>query len=733
MTGGGNPGDPRELARRLKKLSAEKAALELVVEILRRVTPSGGGLINTVQRILSALMDIIGGANVVLWFSEDGRWFHHDIRGERGDCPFPDDPLVATAVEGKEFVEVEGPSFLVDVGAGDTLARGTTWVFPLTVGESVIGALKLEGVTIPPETSVRRRLEFACGYIALTLQAELLNLSRLKRAYDVARRSEIRYRTLFEDSPVSLWEEDFSDVKGIIDNLREQGVEDLDAYFAEHPDVLAKCARAVKILRVNRASVELYEAEDEIEFVKNPERIFLPESFEAFRGELIALSEGRTSYEVETVTQTMTGKKKHIHLRWALAPEYEQDWSRIIVSVVDHTERKQADEERERLEVQVRHTQKLESLGVLAGGIAHDFNNMLVSILGNADLALLKLPPAAPGREHIGAIEQAARRAADLCRQMLAYSGKGKFVIESLDISQVVREMGHMLEVSVSKKAPIRYQLADSLPAVDADPTQLRQIILNLIVNASEAIGDENGIISITTGVMDCDAAYLKNTYVGEDLPRGRYVFVEVSDTGCGMDDETREKLFDPFFSTKFAGRGLGMSAVLGIVRGHGGTIKIYSELGRGSTFKVLLPASARPADHAPEPEEAGSERWRVRGSVLLVDDDESVRQVGEAMLKHAGFTVFTASDGDEALQVFREHADEIRCVLLDLTMPRMDGEECFRELRRVRGDVCVVLSSGYNAQDVSQRFVGKGLAGFIQKPYRYENMAAVLREVLGE
>jgi len=397
----------------------------------------------------------------------------------------------------------------------------------------------------------------------------------------------------------------------------------------------------------------------------------------------------------------------------------------------DLSQRKEEERERRNLERQLQHVQKLESLGVLAGGIAHDFNNILMAILGNADLALTKLSPSAPGRRNIEEIETAAQRAAELCQQMLAYSGKGRFVIQRLHLSEIVEEMSHMLEISVSKSVVLKYHFASDLPAVEGDATQIRQVVLNLITNASEAIGSKSGVISVSTGAMVCDRAYLGSSYLDEKLPEGVYAYLEVADTGCGMDEETKKRLFDPFFTTKFTGRGLGMSAVLGIVRGHRGAIKIYSEVGKGTSVKVLFPAVDEPAEGRSEPEETGIGQWRGRGTVLVVDDEESVCAVARQMLEYYGFRVLTAGDGQEALRVFRLHGREIVCVVLDLTMPHMDGEVTFRELRRIDPEVRVLLSSGYNQQDVTQRFVGKGLAGFIQKPYKGSRLVQRIRAIL--
>ena len=399
-------------------------------------------------------------------------------------------------------------------------------------------------------------------------------------------------------------------------------------------------------------------------------------------------------------------------------------------------ESKQAEEEKLALERQVRHAQKLESLGVLAGGIAHDFNNILMAILGNADLALDELSPMSPARGSIREIEKAAKRAAELVKQMLAYSGKGRFVVEPIDVGGLIEEISHLLEVSISKKSVLKHNLAENLPTFDGDVTQIRQVIMNLITNASEAIGDKSGVIALSTGAMDCDRAYLDDinevvrASLDEPLPEGVYTYIEVADTGCGMDAQTIEKVFDPFFTTKFTGRGLGMFAVLGIVRGHRGALKIYSEVGKGTTFKILFPANELPDNGfaVRRKDQAEGKDWRGSGTVLIADDEETVCTVVKKMLELMGFSVLTVPDGREALKLFREHANEIVCVLLDLTMPHMDGEEAFRVMRRLHPGVTVILCSGYNEHDATQRFAGKGLAGFIQKPY---NMAALRKKLM--
>lgn len=398
-----------------------------------------------------------------------------------------------------------------------------------------------------------------------------------------------------------------------------------------------------------------------------------------------------------------------------------------ILSVArDLTERRRFEAERSHLEQQLLHAQKLESLGVLAGGIAHDFNNILMTILGNAELALMRINRESPGVENLHKIEEAAARAADLAKQMLAYSGKGKFVVEHINLNRLLEDMLHMLEVSISKKAVLRLNLNPSLPTVEADATQMRQIVMNLVINASEAIEDKSGVIAITTGCMDCDKNYLKDVWLDENITAGLYVFLEIADTGCGMSKNTMAKIFDPFFTTKFTGRGLGMAAVMGIVRSHKGAIKVYSELNKGTSFKILLPASGKPVELFNHDEGHSADEWKGNGTVLLVDDEETVRGIGREMLQELGFRVITANDGREAIEAFRA-APDIAFVILDLTMPHMDGEQCFRELRQLNPGVKVIMSSGFSEHEVNQKFAGKGLAGFIQKPYRI----SVLKEAI--
>jgi two-component system, cell cycle sensor histidine kinase and response regulator CckA len=461
--------------------------------------------------------------------------------------------------------------------------------------------------------------------------------------------------------------------------------------------------------------------------------LFEKEDVEGFlQGIKVCLAERRSNIvELRTAVRD-DGRHRYILLNFE--GEYDELGEPVHVAgaAQDISSFRKAEEENRKFESQVRQAQKLESLGILAGGIAHDFNNLLMGILGNADLALLDMSPESPARQSIHAIEAAAKRAADLARQMLAYSGKGKFVIKRLDLRKLIEEMRHLLKTSVSKRAILKFEFAPDVPPIEADAAQVRQVVLNLVLNASEAVGEKSGIIFVRTGTFDCDADYLQDTYLeSADLTEGTYSYIEISDTGHGMNKETLSKIFDPFFTTKFTGRGLGLAAVLGIVRGHRAAVKVYSEPQKGTTFKVLFPSNKGPVS-VPDAQSVLEEDDRLQDKrVLLVDDEETVRTVGKSMLHRLGCRAATAEDGRVALDIFKKDPAAFDCVILDLTMPKMDGEECFRELRRIRKDITVVLSSGYNEQDLIDRFAGKGLAGFIQKPYKTEDLRKKLLEAL--
>jgi signal transduction histidine kinase/CheY-like chemotaxis protein len=403
---------------------------------------------------------------------------------------------------------------------------------------------------------------------------------------------------------------------------------------------------------------------------------------------------------------------------------------RLLGRAHDITERRRRELERQQLEEQMQQAQKLEGLGVMAGGIAHDFNNLLTPILGNASMALRDLPDVTAIRARLEKIQRATQRAAALTGQMLAYAGQGSLVIEPVDLSRLVREMGELLASAASGRAVLQYDLPSGLPTIEADAAQLTQVVMNLITNALEAVAEGEGAIEVRTGTVEASELTPVQMILGGELIAGTYVFFEVRDSGSGMSAETREKIFDPFFTTKFTGRGLGLAAVLGIVHSHRGAIEIDTEIGRGTRFRVFFPSAA--CLLAPtSPELLDSVEWRGSGTILVVDDDDGVRELMEQTLLRAGFAVLTAADGRTGIEVFRKYADSIRIVLLDRTMPLVSGEEALDAMRRIRPDACIVLVSGYSQEMAAEYFSGRGLAGFLQKPFIPLTLIARVRELL--
>jgi PAS domain S-box-containing protein len=384
-------------------------------------------------------------------------------------------------------------------------------------------------------------------------------------------------------------------------------------------------------------------------------------------------------------------------------------------------------DDRRRAEERMRHAAKLESLGVLAGGIAHDFNNLLVAIMGNASLLEDEIPPGAPAREMLDSVIKASERAAMLTSQILAYSGQGRFVVEPLDLSEQVRQITALLQASLAKNVEVRLDLAAGLPLVEADASQIQQLIMNLVVNAAEAVGPGSGLVEVVTGDKVVDAAEMAQWVLADNVQPGRFVVLTVIDNGIGMDAQTQARIFDPFFTTKFTGRGLGLAAALGITRGHGGGIKLVSAPGEGTTFQIFLPAAAV-AGTSPSP--VPCQPFRGTGCILVVDDEDMVREAARHSLERAGYTPLVASSGAEAVELLSGHAAEVLLILLDMTMPGLSGEETLERLRSIRANIPIVISSGYS-ELVAQRRFGNRIDGFLQKPYTVTDFGRVVQTAL--
>jgi PAS domain S-box-containing protein len=539
------------------------------------------------------------------------------------------------------------------------------------------------------------RIQFQKQHMVLVT---IMDISERKRAEMALKESEQLFRSLIEGAP--------------------------DAVLVQTDN---------RLVYVNNSAVSLFGGETSGQFINGElmER-FHPDSQEALTEQLQALINLKKPFHtIDQVCLRLDGSIVLVEL--SAVPITFHGKKSALIFVRDITERKKAEEERLCLEQQIRKTKRLESLGVLAGGIAHDFNNILMIVMGHAEITLEKMSPVSDAGENVQEIINAAHRAADLCRQILAYAGKAPLAFEITDLSELLDEMTHLIKTSISPKITLDLHLERGL-LIHADPGQIRQVVMNLIINASEAIGDQNGMITVKTGCMECDEDCLTKIAIDNNAEPGMYVYLEINDTGCGIEADKKEHIFDPFYSTKFTGRGLGLAAVIGIVRAHRGVLDVHSEPGKGTTIRVLFPPIENNEDNiiAEKTSEITSDSKSSESrTILLVDDEKSLRDIGSSMLEVLGFKVQTASDGIEAVEFYRQRQKEIDLVLLDLTMPRMGGAQAFTKMHDLNPDIRVVLASGYSEEDVSSQFAGKGLAGVLQKPYTLAKLKEVLSEIL--
>jgi signal transduction histidine kinase/CheY-like chemotaxis protein len=406
---------------------------------------------------------------------------------------------------------------------------------------------------------------------------------------------------------------------------------------------------------------------------------------------------------------------------------------RLLGMVQDISERKRQALARLAFERKVQQSQKLQSLGLLAGGVAHDFNNLLTTILGNTEMLLMELPEDSRLRPAVEDMLTVGEEAATFAGQLLAYSGKGQFMIKTVSVNRLLEKMERLLRSVAAGRTEVVFEPSDSVPMIEGDIAQIQQVVVNLVGNAADAVPPQGGTVTVSTGARLFARNELERAQVGSDLVEDRYVWVKVKDNGKGISREHIGRIFDPFYSTKFTGRGLGLAAVQGIVLGHGGAIFVDSDAGKGACFTVLFPATTESEDQSisfNEPKEP-AERWEGGGTLLLADDEESVRKVAGRMLEVLGFEVLYARDGQEAVDVFRANRDQIRCVLLDLTMPVLDGHGSYKAIRKLAPDIPIIIASGYNAQHADAKFPDSDPIHFVQKPFRFDELGRAIRTCL--
>lgn len=478
-----------------------------------------------------------------------------------------------------------------------------------------------------------------------------------------------------------------------------------------------------RVIEWNPAATEIFGFGEEEALGRSAgELVLTPESTESFRTMFSLHNEGRVGRSVVLVNRKKNGEKVACEWYSTVLPDMLGS-GRVIATLVRDVS------ERERLETQLRQSQKLESLGVLAGGIAHDFNNLLVGILGNASLAMESLPYDSPLRPLLERVVNGGRRATDLTQRMLAYAGRATSDIQPTDLNDMVAELAVFASAAIPKNVSLRINTATALPLVETDSAQMQQVIMNLLINAAEAIGDRPGQVTVSTWSEVLDERRIAEEFASHGLAPSQYVVLEVGDSGCGMSEEVVARMFEPFFTTKFAGRGLGLSAILGIVRAHRGAITCTSQVGVGTVFRVYIPALAEA--QRSRAARAPSELLRPGTTILVIDDEEDVRDVVHAVLERRGINVLSAADGPAGVRMYREHSNTVDAVLLDLNMPGMSGEAVFRELKRIKADVRVVLSTGYSEQEAASQFRQSEIAGFIPKPYTASALLARLGAAL--
>lgn len=443
------------------------------------------------------------------------------------------------------------------------------------------------------------------------------------------------------------------------------------------------------------------------------------------------ISGKKDSYVDQYRLKLMDGSYKWIFSRGKIV-ERDQDGQpvRIAGSITDITEQKEAETRRLALEYQMLQAQKLESLGLLAGGIAHDFNNLLTGILGNADMLIFELSEHLPVQQKLLDIKKAAKRASELTRQMLAYTGKSTFSTEIIDLNGLIDEMSSFFDISISKKVKISYSLDYNIPCISGDPTQISQILMNLVLNGSEAI-ENNGEVKISTSLKECSPAEINSLVLNNIITPGTYLILEISDNGSGIPQDKIKQIFDPFYTTKFTGRGLGLAAVSGIIRSHNAGLHITSRINEGTTFRIYFqPTRQMPSDQFVEVKKP-VDLQKKNTTVLVADDESYIRSLSSRMLKTAGFDVLLAENGIDALNRFIENRNSIGCIILDLTMPAMDGHEALIALRKIDNRIPIIISSGYSEIDITSQFEGENISGFLQKPYQFDELLLIIDKAM--
>jgi signal transduction histidine kinase len=548
---------------------------------------------------------------------------------------------------------------------------------------------------------------------------------QLQQRLEELKRSELRYRALFENSPISLWEEDFSRLKSHFDQLKKDGVEDFSRYFLDHPEEITRCIRMVRIVDVNRSTLALYEAVSKKELLGSIHRILPQTAQSVLKTELVAMAQaGR--FEIECINRTLKGNDRHLLIKSSIPPGYENSWERVFISVYDLTERIEAEKEKKDLGRQLRQAQKMEAVGTLAGGIAHDFNNILSAVIGFTEMAMEDAPPDSALTHNMEQVLQAGLRAKHLVQQILAFSRQSEHEMKPVQLDRIIKEACALLRASLPTTIDIRTDIRTAA-FIMGDPTQMHQVLMNLGTNAGHAMRDRGGRLVVMLREATLEEVREKG------LPRmdaDAYLQLVVQDTGQGIPPTIMDRIFDPFFTTKehTEGTGMGLSVAHGIIKSHGGLIDVESQVGRGTTFHIYLPkimprAKAHHQSALPLP--SGSER------VLLVDDETMLVDMGRQVLTRLGYQVTACTNSVEALQHFQNDPAAFDLVITDMTMPHLTGKELATALLKIKPALPIILCTGFSETITEETAKRIGIKAFILKPIVMSDLAETMRKVL--
>ncbi len=575
------------------------------------------------------------------------------------------------------------------------------------------------------------------GMIALAIALFVLFYLR-KLRFEVSKRihkekalkeSEEDFRVLFENNPVSCWLEDFSSVKKYFDNLKEKGVSDIKEYFRDHPKAVTRCAQLITIKDLNQATLDLHNAKSKEELLNGLENTFTQESYEVFQKEMVDIWNKKPQTTYDATLRTLDGSLRYVTMTYRVAPGHEETLTKVTVTLVDNTAKRNAENERNKLESRLRQAQKMEAIGTLAGGIAHDFNNLLYPIIGFAEMLKEDLPPDSSEHESAQEIFNAGKRGGELVKQILAFSRQSEHKMMPVRVQNVLKEVLKLSRSAVPTDIEIYQDVQTDCGSIMGDATQIHQVAMNLITNAYHAVQEKSGTISVNLKQIMLGKRELSDS----TLEQGQYIMLSVSDTGSGIEPNFLGKIFEPYFTTKKKGKGtgLGLAVVFGIIKEHQGDIKVYSETGKGTIFKIYLPLIKKSGETVSADQvqkiRTGTER------ILLVDDEISVAKLESQMLSRFGYQVTAKTDCSEALNEFKANPDNFDLVITDMTMPIMTGDQFAREILSIKPDIPIIICTGFSERVNKEQAELIGVRGFLMKPVLKSEMARMVRKVLDE